>query len=125
MFPLIFRTQIDTVRIILSPFIAVMIALASMLALSSCGDDAKDSAGSTNSAPAIAPREIDPNAKPVPRFDADSAYAFVVDVVVLTAGLGRWVGSQVFLVYFTGLARAVHFVLNRGVPLVAAISGVD
>lgn len=81
MFPLIFKTQIDTVRIILSPFIVAMIALASMLALSSCGDDAKDSAGSTNSAPAIAPREIDPNAKPVPRFDADSAYAFVAKQV--------------------------------------------
>ncbi|TXF89600.1 M28 family peptidase [Neolewinella aurantiaca] len=53
-----------------------------MLAFSSCGDDAKDPANSTTTAPAAPPkREVDPNAKPVPRFDADSAYAYVAKQV--------------------------------------------
>jgi len=47
---------------------------------SSCEDDA----ASTSTAPAPPPkitRKVDPNAKPVPRFDADSAYAFVAKQV--------------------------------------------
>lgn len=51
-----------------------------MLAFSSCGDEPS----STSTAPAAPPvitREVDPNAKPVPRFNADSAYAFVAKQV--------------------------------------------
>lgn len=64
------------------PFLATIFILFSILTLPSCGDDVKDPANSTTTAPAAPPkREVDPNAKPVPRFDADSAYAFVAKQV--------------------------------------------
>lgn len=50
------------------------------LLLLSCGDE--QAAGvSPPSPPATAPRQPDPNAKPVPKFDRDSAYAFVAEQV--------------------------------------------
>lgn len=67
-------------RITRLPFFALLFVLSGLLALSSCGDDAEN----PSTAPAAPPkieREVDPNAKPVPRFDADSAYAYVAKQV--------------------------------------------
>ena len=58
----------------------MLFVFAGLLLLPSCGDDA----ASTSTAPAPPPkitRPVDPNAKPVPRFDADSAYAYVAKQV--------------------------------------------
>ena len=58
----------------------MLFVFAGLLLLPSCGDDAT----STSTAPAPPPkitRPVDPNAKPVPRFDADSAYAYVAKQV--------------------------------------------
>lgn len=55
--------------------------LVTLFLFTACGDDAA-TADATTDAPASAPaRPVDPNAKPVPRFDADSAYAYVAKQV--------------------------------------------
>jgi len=56
--------------------------LSGLFLFTNCADDATDAGSATSTAPATPPRKGPrPNAKPVPRFDADSAYAYVAKQV--------------------------------------------
>lgn len=58
-------------------FLAFVLFLGSAFLFTGCKSDAADPAVTDSPAPASPPKKIDPNAKPVPKFDMDSAYAYV------------------------------------------------
>ena len=60
-----------------SYFFPVLLTFVAAFSFTACTDDAATVANDRPATTLPAQRPVDPNAKPVPRFDADSAYAFV------------------------------------------------